>query len=179
MTTGSERLPAVKGRDHLTLSIDYKLTGSGWAECTVADGDQSCTVTASYLSDAFGNLVLSAVAMLQWFNAVSFSFDEEPGEFRWLLWSRPNNSLELKILDGYDRDTNPARDDECKLLFSKMSTQVEFGDAVAKAGNTLLETHGEAGYFKRWVEYPFPTASFKQLVDLLKKHEHLMDRSTI
>ena len=73
----------------MSLLIDYKLTGSGWAECTIADGEQSCTVTASYLSDAFGDLVLSAVVLLRWFNEVSFSFVEEPGEFKWVFTLTP------------------------------------------------------------------------------------------
>jgi len=35
----------------------------------------SCKLTASYLSDALGDLV----------NAVNYSFTEEPGEYRWIL----------------------------------------------------------------------------------------------
>lgn len=157
----------------MTLSIDYKLTGSGWAECTIADGDRSCTITASYLSDAFGDLVLSSVAMLHWFNAISFSFEEEPGEFRWLLRSRPNNRLELKIVDGYDIHKGPTPDYDCKLLFQTTCSQMQFGKAVAKAGNALLEKHGEDGYLEKWVGYPFPTENLRQLNQLLTQLSHL------
>jgi hypothetical protein len=157
------------------LYIDYKLTGSGWAECTISNDGQTCTITASYLSDAFGDLVLSAIAMLHSFNAVSFCFEEEPGEFRWILTSSLNNLLEIKILDGYDRDKNPTPDDECKVLFSTVSSPVELGEAVVRAGKTLLETHGAAGYLEQWGNCPFPTANFDQLLDLVKKYDCLID----
>jgi hypothetical protein len=150
----------------LALSIDYKLTGSGWAECTVADDDQSCTVTASYLSDAFGNLVLSAVTMLKWFNAVSFSFEEEPGEFKWELQSLPDNHLDVKLFEGY-RDHGSTPHWKYKVIFEKTSTPLEFGRAVAAAGKALLEEYGEAGYLEKWVEFPFPTENFRQLDQLV------------
>ena len=126
----------------MSLSIDYKLTGSGWAECTIADGEQSCTVTASYLSDAFGDLVLSAVALLHWFNSLSFSFEEEPGEFRWVFTSVPDNKVELKILEGYDIYQHKA-DHECNPLFQSVFTRETFGKAVLVAGKRLLEEYGE------------------------------------
>lgn len=119
------------------------------------------------MSDAFGNLVLSAVAMLHWFNSVSFSFSEEPGEYKWDLELRPNNTLELRISEAYlNHSDDPARWDH-KLLFQTTSTQMKFGRSVAKAGNALLEEHGEEGYLEKWVEYPFPTENFRELGKLI------------
>ena len=67
------------------LKIDFRLTGSGWAECTVhADGCE-CEVSASYLSDALGKLVLAGVAVLADAQSVAVGFDEEPGEYRWAI----------------------------------------------------------------------------------------------
>ena len=48
----------------MALNITYRLTGIGWVECTVADAGNTCTVTASYLSDALHNLILCANALL-------------------------------------------------------------------------------------------------------------------
>ncbi len=153
----------------MSLVIDYKLTGSGWAECTIADGGQSCTVTASYLSDAFGDLVLSAVALLHWFNALSFSFVEEPGEFRWVFTSKQDNEIELKILDCSKRDRDLPSDDEGELLFQTVFAREKFGNAVLDAGKNLLGEYGEAGYLEKWVEYPFPTESLNELTRLLRR----------
>src|SRR4051812_14466908 len=121
----------------MSFVIDYKLTGSGWAECTITDDENSCTVTASYLSDAFADLVLSAVALLHWFNALSFSFEEEPGEFRWAFTSRAVNEIELNILDCCDRYRDKP-DHECKPLFQTVCAREIFGRAVLNAGNNLL-----------------------------------------
>lgn len=153
----------------MALSIDYKLTGPGWAECTIADGEQSCTVTASYLSDAFGDLVLSAVALLRWFYALSFSFAEEPGEFRWVFTCKSNNEIELKILDCYDRDRDWPPDEECKLLFQTVFTREMFGNAVLEAGNNLLEEYGEAGYLDKWMDHAFPTDRLNEVAQLLRE----------
>ena len=152
----------------MSLVIDYKLTGSGWAECTIADGPRSCTVTASYLTDAFGDLVLSAVALLHWFNALSFSFEEEPGESRWVFTSKGNNEIELKILDG-DDIVQAIQDRACNILFETVFTREIFGNAVLQAGNNLLEKHGEAGYLEQWVEHPFPTERLNELARLLER----------
>lgn len=46
------------------LKIDFRLTGSGWAECTVHADSHECEVSASYISDALGKLVLAGVAVL-------------------------------------------------------------------------------------------------------------------
>ncbi len=153
----------------MSLVIDYKLTGSGWAECTIADGEQSCTVTASYLSDAFGDLVLSAVALLHWFNALSFSFQEEPGEFRWVFNTKSNNEIELKILDPYYANRLRPSADGGQLIFQTAFTRETFGNAVLETGKKLLEEYGEAGYLEKWVEYPFPTESLSELGRLLER----------
>jgi hypothetical protein len=154
----------------VTLTIDYKLTGSGRAECTISDGKSSCTVTASYLSDALGDLVLSAVVMLHWFNDLSFSFEEEPGEFRWIFTvarEKQPELLELKVLDfRYEHHGQPSR-----LLFQTVCSAVVFGNAVLKAASDVLAEYGEAGYKERWVEYPFPTERVDELTRLLAKYQ--------
>ncbi len=157
----------------MALSIDYKLTGSGWAECTIVDGDQTCTITASYLSDAFGNLVLSAVAMLQWFEAVSFRFEEEPGAYKWDLESRPNNTLDLRISEAFLNFSADPSNWEYKQIFQTTSTQMRFGRAVDAAANALIEEHGEAGYLEKWKSNPFPMEHLRQLNEFLTELSHL------
>ena len=153
----------------MSLRIDFKLTGAGWAECTIADGEKFCTITASYLSDAFGDLVLSAVTLLHWFNAVSFSFLEEPGEFRWTLTAKTDNGVELAIVDPtYDRDSDEPLAEGGNVLFQTIVTRQAFGNAVLTAGKNLLEEHGEAGYLEKWIEYPFPTERLNELARLIE-----------
>jgi len=44
----------------LVLTIDYQLTGSGWADCTIRPNERDYKLSASYLSDALGKLLLAA-----------------------------------------------------------------------------------------------------------------------
>lgn len=86
-------------KTNVMLTIEYRLTGSGWAECTIhADGRQ-CDVSASYLSDALGKLVLAGVAVLAGAQSVSVGFDEEPGEYRWAIVMTDNDVVRVDVLE--------------------------------------------------------------------------------
>ncbi len=153
----------------MSFTIDYKLTssGSGWAECTISDGEQSCTITASYLGDALGDLVLAANAMLHWYNGVSFSFQEEPGEYRWeFRWLQSNNDFELKISEAY-RDYEKDGHLEYHVVFQTVVTPKSFGKAVHETATKLLAEYGEQGYLEKWVLYPFPSEGMSELTRLL------------
>jgi hypothetical protein len=81
------------------LKIDFRRTGSGWAECTVhADGRQ-CELSVSYLSDALGKLVLAGVAVLAGAKSVSVGFDEEPGEYRWAIVMNESGTVRVDVLE--------------------------------------------------------------------------------
>src|SRR5687768_17732149 len=81
------------------LDLTYRLTGTGWAECTLSDENSSCTVTASYLSDALRHLVVAATAVVSGFSRITFQFDEEPGEYRWVIETPRMNEIELRVLE--------------------------------------------------------------------------------
>jgi len=149
----------------VTLTIDYRLTGVGWAKCTIAADGRDCTVSASYLSDALGNLVLAAATVMADAHSISIGFDEEPGEYRWSIVRTGNSVVEVKILSFGDLWGNqPDAEGEPLLAFS--CTPLEFGRAVRDAADAVLKEHGLPGYKERWVRYDFPT---KQL-DLLTSY---------
>jgi hypothetical protein len=150
----------------MPVAIDYKLTGTGWAQCTISNGEQSCTLTASYLSDALGNMILAAVALLRQFNALSFSFDEKPGEYRWVIASTRANEIELRILEFDDRYSHKP-DAEGRLLLRAICIPESFAIAVHEAATKVLAQHGEEGYLATWCEYPFPTERLNELSLLL------------
>ena len=81
------------------LKIDYRLTGSGWAECTIHADGRECEMSASYLSDALGKLVLAGVAVLAGAQSVSVGFDEEPGEYRWAIVMADSGVVRVEILE--------------------------------------------------------------------------------
>lgn len=155
----------------MPLNITYRVIGVGWAECTVDDGESTCTVTASYLSDALGNLVLAALALLSRFSRLTFSFDEEPGEYRWVISSPRLNEVEIQIL-SLNELWGDKPDSEGRLLFRTVCTPETFGNSVHAAAACVLAEYGEAGYQKQWSEHPFPMAQFRELSILLTKLQH-------
>jgi hypothetical protein len=79
----SNQLVRLQFEDAVSVSFAYHLVGSGWAECTIAVDEQHATMTASYLSDAFGDLLGAVIRMVDGQPEATASFAEEPGEYRW------------------------------------------------------------------------------------------------
>ena len=150
----------------MQLTIDFRVTGVGWAECEIADEASSCTVTASYLSDALRHLVLAATAVLSHFSQVTFHFDEEPGEFRWIVSTPRINEVQVQILN-FPQRWGERPDSEGTSLFSTTCLPLTFAEAVHKAASKVLSTFGEAGYAEQWSEHPFPVLQLQELERLL------------
>ncbi|MES2842669.1 MAG: hypothetical protein V4794_20500 [Pseudomonadota bacterium] len=150
----------------MPLKIDYSLIGTGWAKCTISDGQSEATVSASYLSDALGNLLIAACAALREFRAITFSFDEEPGEFRWVLISLRPNEYALEILEFSDL-YGDAPNSEGTSLFKSTFLPETFATAVRDAAAGLLRAVGADGYKEAWHEHPFPMEQFGELERLL------------
>ena len=138
----------------------------GWAQCTVSDKASSCTITASYLSDALRNLLIAANAVLSGFREVTFRFDEEPGEYRWVIESPRLNEIELRIL-SFPQLWGDNPDAEGKELFRTRCLPEQFSEAVHEAAAALLAKLGEEQYAAQWCEYPFPKLQFQELEGLI------------
>ena len=154
----------------MNLTIDYSISGLGWAECRVQDESSSCTITASYLGDALGSLVLAACAALQYFDRIGFPFEEEPGEYRWVLRAPRLNELELRIYEFLE-SSGSKPDGEGKLLFSTFCLPITFAQAVHVAAAKVLAQYGEAGYLEQWSEHAFPMHTFRELERLIHIEE--------
>ena len=150
----------------MNLAIAYRLAGTGWAECSVSDEDTKCDVTASYLSDALGNLVLAAFAALSGFRTISFGFDEEPGEYRWVIEAVEVDVVQIDLFEFNELWGNKPNE-EGKLLFSTRCSPVVFARAVHRAATSVLEEYGENGYLEKWVEHPFPIRHLELLSEQL------------
>lgn len=160
--------PVTSTLDVMALTISYELKALGWADCTISDQGMSCTVSASYLSDALCNLVIAATAIVSDFAAVTFRFDEEPGEYRWVIKSPRPNEIELKILE-FPQTWGGLPDEEGVELFRTICLPGTFGRAVLEAAEGVLSTNGIDGYAEKWSEHPFPTLQLEELGRLLKE----------
>jgi hypothetical protein len=151
----------------MRLDLTYRLTGTGWAECTLSDENSSCTVTASYLSDALRHLVVAATAVVSGFSRITFQFDEEPGEYRWVIETLRMNEIELRVLE-FPELYGEKPDADGKEIFRTKCLPVTFAAAVCNATADLLAMLGESGYAAQWCEHPFPTLQFQELQRLLE-----------
>jgi hypothetical protein len=148
------------------MKLRYKLTGTGWSEASLEDKDHAVTLSASYLSDALGELARGALAVLRRSGEVRFSFDEEPGEYRWILKRMDTESYALSIIEFTELFGNKP-DDTGEVVFSHVFSRIGFGKMVLKALEDVLHEHGEAGYKEKWHMHDFPTSELSALHALL------------
>ena len=151
----------------MNLSVEYALVGTGWAKCTLESDDSRCEITASYLSNALARLLIAAASLVAGFKTVSFGFDEEPGEYRWVIEAVDLNLCSLEILEFPELNGNRPKS-EGRLLFSAKLRPVVFGNAVLAAAQELLAKHGESGYEERWSEHSFPSLQLSMLENEIK-----------
>jgi hypothetical protein len=151
------------------FDFDYRLTGVGWAEATIADETSSATLTASYLGDALGDLLSALGALLGGADTARCSWWEEPGEYRW-VFDRDQETVRLRIL-SFDDTWSHEPDKAGTVVFETRQALEALSRAVAVAAAKVLARHGKAGYRARWVENPFP---FAELTNL---HEGLSSRA--
>ena len=141
------------------LSIACTFTGHGSARCSVTVGSTRQELRASYLSDALGDLVRAAAAMLKGADVVRCAFLEEPGEFRWVLSRKPGRRVALRIL-AFSDDGLP--EDRGKVILSGEFSASAFASAVYVALAGLQSRHGEEGYRQTW-GHRFPLDAMREL----------------
>lgn len=150
----------------MALKIVYKLDGPGWARCTVLADDAHAKLTASYLSDALGDLAKATVRLLNGSPLEHVSFEEEPGEYRWVLKQFATGRMVVRVL-GFP-DANESPDDSGSVLLQFTCATEEFAEAVRGALDAVLEEHGEHEYKRLWIEYPFPSEALRELESRVK-----------
>lgn len=155
----------------LKPSLSYALTGVGWSRGSLTIGGASLNFEASYLSDAFGDLVGGVLALLDGAPSVRFSFEMEPGEYRWICRQTDNGGLAIQVL-WFDERWTERPDAEGEVRFSAATQVVSFAQALKDCADELLVSHGLAGYLAQWVEAPFPAAEYRRLCKHLGAPPH-------
>ena len=137
------------------FKITYELLGTGWSVCRLKAGALETEISASYLSDALGNLVLSALAVASGFRSMSFGFDQEPGEYRWIIETTDTELVRLRIVEFEELWGNKS-DDAGRLRLEVSMRALQYAEAVASAAEDVLLAYGLKGYAERWAEHKFP-----------------------
>jgi hypothetical protein len=150
------------------VEFRYELTGTGWSECQLSIGEARCEVTASYLSDALGELASAVEDVLRWpgVNARAV-FMEEPGEYRWRFLAAGPGRVRVKIIEF--SDWNEMDDTAGKVIFDAECDRRSLGESVAKDLRRLLTAHGARGYREKWVNSDFPTKRLDAIEALLSR----------
>ena len=138
----------------------------GWAECRIRVDAAAANLTASYLSDALGDLCSAVIALLRGEAQARVSFEEEPGEYRWLFERSGPDRLRIRIREfedvidhAPDKDGQPIFDAECELR--------AFAAVLLKELERVLTEYGLAGYKEQWVLADFPESRLLELRALL------------
>ncbi|MFL6277626.1 MAG: hypothetical protein ACJ74G_20770 [Blastocatellia bacterium] len=152
----------------MSVYITYKLTGSGWAECLLAIDDQTIITTASYLSHALESLLQGIVDIMRGQAEARASFDEEPGEYRWLFLRKDEQTLNIRIL-WFDGLWGHKPDNKGHIIFDGDCRLRTFAEAVLSASQKVLAEHGLEGYKDQWHRDEFPETLQAELERLLRE----------
>ena len=150
--------------DYGGFSVDWRLVGTGWAKVDVRAGGAQVTITASYLSDPLTSVVEAAARLLSGSTQSTVSFEEEPGEYLWILRRMDESRVRLRILAfGLERahPTAPIESldgQTASVVLDVELETLEFATGVLQALRLIEGDYGLDGYEKEWVRYAFPLA---------------------
>lgn len=148
------------------MQFDFNLLRSapGWADPTVDVGGTSLVMTASYLTDALGDL-LGALMLLVNGRSVAFcEWDQEPGGWRWTFVRRSETQLEVDIAFNPDVSKEPWRPHipgEVRAAFRLPLDEVV--EAIVGGARRCLDEFSAPGFAAQWIEYPFPRLQLEAL----------------
>ena len=153
----------------LHFSILHRLWAHGWSQYVVTMGTQIITRAPSYLTHSLGDLADAAILVALGEKEVRFSFQDEPGEYRWILKDAGTNAkglelLQVTILDFHDSFAS-VPDDAGTQLIDGVCAKSQFLINVRSVLREALAVNGEDGYREKTIDYDFP---MEQLLELEK-----------
>ncbi len=145
--------------------VDYRLTGHGWSEADVVIGHERAHLTASYISDALGNLVRAGLEIAAGRKAARVTWALEPGCYRW-KFDRRGADLDVEIW-SYAGDWGVDSETDGSLVMHSECPVMAMCRAISVAAHSVLDVHGVDGYLKEWAAAPFPVNDLAELDSLI------------
>ncbi|MGV3754357.1 MAG: hypothetical protein ACO1QS_03170 [Verrucomicrobiota bacterium] len=149
------------------MRITYQLAGSGWANALVSEGERTLEMSASYLSDALGDMAKAAVSLLTEAREVTFSFQDEPGEHQWILTRGEFDALHVRVVWFPKTFGSGNKAGSGIEVFACDCTVMDFVGQVFSTLNAVLHDEGLEGYKRRWKNNDFPLKAYQELQKLL------------
>jgi len=147
------------------LRLSYILHEHGWATASISDGNATVEMDVSYLSDALGDLARAVRGILRGISEVTFSFQQEPGEHRFVV-SREDDRVRVTVYRFADTFSQ-ARTGE-SVMVAECSLR-QFANECINCLRLVLDEHGEAGYRQWWKNADFPLQEYRDLLELRRE----------
>jgi hypothetical protein len=144
--------------------IRLSFEGHGWLDVRIHVDSIERRMHASYIRDTPLQMIEAANLFLKGIPEASFSFEEEPGEWRWLL-VRDGDSLSIRVIYFTDARRPSKRAGE-EILRADVPAHT-FARALKLAIDELTKDIGDEEYEKEWGRR-FPCEAYDRLTVLLK-----------
>ena len=144
------------------LRLDYTLHEHGWASAAIGDGDTTVSFNVSYLGDALGDLARATRSVLRGLPEARCSFQQEPGEHR-LLFARDEQVVRVTVERLHKTFSRRERGE---VLLVTQAEPLQLAEEVLNCLFRVLARHGEEGYLERWGRAAFPSAEYRDLLEI-------------
>jgi hypothetical protein len=149
------------------MRFDFNLArdAPGWADPVFEFEETSLSMTASYITDALGDLLGALVLLVNGSSTAECEWTQEPGGWRW-NFSRPTiTHVDLVIAfkdDAFTRPWEPHDPGETRLKLQRLLLR-ELVEAVTAGARRCLDDFGAPGFAKQWNMHPFPLLQLEAL----------------
>lgn len=149
-------------------NVNYKLSGSGWADFTIFDGVQTHQFAVTYMHDSLLELSEATIRLLLGSKNRSVSFLDEPGELKMEL--EKTSDLVITVKGKWYKDYyswNLVSSEDYKELFYFETDLIQFSKSVLWNMDEIWNEYGSSGYKAKWQNTPFPHSNYLKLKELL------------
>jgi hypothetical protein len=148
------------------FDFNLALDAPGWADPVIESDGARLQMTASYLTDALGDLMGALLQLVNGSSSAQCCWAKDPGNWDW-VFVRPNET-EVEVSIGFRDERSsgswlPDGTDEPR--FHTRVTLVELVRAVVDGARRCFDSFGAEGFARQWIEHPFPALQ----VDALRR----------
>jgi hypothetical protein len=131
------------------FSLTYSLIGQGWCQATLRDGAHEVSIRATYLTDALRDLVDAVIAVMRGASHVACTWQDEPGEHRWLFDRQDADEVTITIR-RFDSTFSRQSDELGEIIFTARCPQRRLAGQLLTQMWHLLNDQGLEGYRGLW-----------------------------
>ncbi|WP_406279909.1 hypothetical protein [Embleya sp. NBC_00896] len=142
-----------------SLSFTWTLSGSGWADCTIADAVAEAQLIVSYITNAPEELITAVTRIaLGEPGDRKVMFEAEPNGYLWIL-SPDGEAVDIRIVEYADTS---ARNRPGAVLWEAGHPIEVLARSVLRGFDRVAADLGEDGWFADW-KRPFPRDELEAL----------------